>query len=156
MRTRWAYLSAPLPVYLTVMVPICGLQVFLLLMKTPAWMRWSSGIVVALSIVYLAWGYGRRLVLDERGAQFRGLLGRVDIPWPQVRRVGVYVPGGGVGVTEYTYITTREDPPLGKWDQGPEVIQLQNRDGLVDAIERARSAAVARSDDHNPTDSNTT
>lgn len=140
-RRSWPFFSAPLSLYLSVMLPICVLEVVLLLSHTPGWMRWSAGFVVAMSVFGLFRGYVRRLELNEKGARLTRLSGAIEIAWPRVRRVGVYLPGGGVGSAKYAYITTRDEEPAGKWDIGPEVIQLQDREGLLEAIQTARSAA---------------
>jgi len=139
-RRRWSYLSAPLAAYLVVMVPICALELFLFLTDSPGWMRCSAAGVLVLSGIAVVRGYGRRLVLGDHGARLTGVGGRIEIAWSRVRRVGVYAPGG-VGSTEFAYITTRGRPPSGKWDVGPEVLQLQNRPGLLEAIEAARAKA---------------
>ena len=123
------------------MVPVCALEVFLLLTKSPAWMRWSAGAVVVISVVGLVRGYGRRLILSERGTRLAGLFGGIEIAWSEVRGVGVYVPGGGLGATQYVYITRRDEPPQGKWDIDAETIQIQHREGLMEAIAAARAAA---------------
>ncbi len=120
------------------MGPICGLMVFLVATDTPDWMKWSAGAVVLFTVAALWRGYGRRLVLTPAGASLVRLVGSLEIPWERVRRVGVYIPGGGVGATEYVFITTRATAPDGKWDLDGETIQLQNRPGLIEAIEAAR------------------
>lgn len=138
LRTSWPYLSTPIGVYLLVMLPICALEVFLLLTDCPPWMKWSAGGVVALSAVGLVRGYGRRLILAPEAAVFRGLFRSHRIPWSRVRRFGVYLPGGGVGATEYLFITTNDRPPRGKWDVDDETIQVQNRPGLLEAVREFR------------------
>ncbi|MFQ5424905.1 MAG: hypothetical protein ACE5F9_13120 [Phycisphaerae bacterium] len=137
-RRCWSYLSAPLAAYLVVMVPICALEMFLFLTDSPGWMRWSAAGVLVLSGLAVVRGYGRRLVLSDRGVSLAGVGRRIEIAWSRVRRVGVYAPGG-IGSTEFAYITTRETPPAGKWDVGPDTLQLQNRPGLLEAIEVARA-----------------
>ncbi len=129
-RQSWPYLAAPLHVYLMVMLPICALQVFLIFLRCPLWMHLSSGAVLLISLYSLIRGYVRRLVITPEAASLRGLTSRIDIPWKEVRRTGVYTPGGGVGTTEYFYITTRNHEPAGKWDIGEHTIQIQNREEL--------------------------
>lgn len=138
-RHSWPYLAAPLRVYLMVMLPICALQAFLIFLRCPLWMHLSSGGVLLISLYGLLRGYVRRLVITPEGASLRGLFTRIDIPWKEVRRIGVFVPGGGVGTTEYFYITTRDHEPAGKWDIGEHTIQIQNREGLERAMLFIRS-----------------
>lgn len=140
-RQTWPYLAAPLHVYLMVMLPICGLQVFLIFLRCPMWMHLSSGAVLLISLFGLLRGYVRRLVITPEGASLRGLFTRIDIPWKDVRRIGTYTPGGGVGTTEYFYITTRDHEPAGKWDIGEHTVQIQNREGLAIVIRDVQSAA---------------
>lgn len=139
-QSNWSrpYLSAPLWIYLTVMAPICALQTFLILSRSPGWMQWTSGVVLALTLHNLIRGYLRRIVVTSQGVAFKGIFLRRNIPWKRVRRIGVYVPGGGVGVSDYLYVTTKDTPPAGKWDQDAESIQVQNRPGLLEAIEELR------------------
>jgi len=134
-----------LSTYVIVMAPICALQAFLLMFPTPGWMRGSSAVVLLVTVLSFLRGYVRRVVLTSEGVEFRRLGRRVVIPWSAVRTVGVYVPGGGLGSTEYAYVTTRDEPPGGKWDIGPETIQLQNRDGLLNELRAARARASAAS-----------
>src|SRR5260221_8994535 len=116
-RRSFSYFSTPIAVYLSVMLPICGLEVFLIFSRCPGWIQWTAGGVLGLSLYGLAIGYGRRLTLGEDGASFRGLFGSVKIEWHQLRRIGIYQPGGGIGQTEYAYLSTRDEPPTGKWEQ---------------------------------------
>ena len=134
------YFSTPLRTFLGVMLPICGLEVFLIISRSPAWMQWSAGGVIAISAYGAAIGYGRRLILREEGAVFRLLFSTTRMEWSVVRRVGVYQPGGGVGQTQYVYLTKHDRPPEGKWEQDSSVIQIQNRPGLIEAIERFRDS----------------
>ena len=132
--------------YLLVMGPICGLMVFLLANDTKPWMKWSAAVVLFFSLFGFFKGYLRRLQLSERGARLVRPFGTIDIPWPQAKRVGAYIPGGGVGAVEYIYITTRDEPPAGKWDIDRETIQVQGRPGLLEAIEKARDSAGDRAE----------
>ena len=137
-RAAWPYLRTPLAIYLVVNLPICGLQAFILLANTPVWMKVASGGVLLLTLVFLARGYVRRLVVDARGARLRGIFRTIDLPWERVRRVGSYTPGGGLGATIYVYITARDEPPMGKWDIDAETIQAQERPGMLAAVEATR------------------
>jgi hypothetical protein len=134
------------------MLPVCGLEVFVILSRCPAWMQWTAGGVLILSLYGLAIGYGRRLTLGEDGASFGGLLGHSRIEWHQVRRVGIYQPGGGIGQTEYAYLSARDEPPAGKWEQNSSVIQIQNRPGLLETIERFRNSQMADQRQGRPVD----
>jgi hypothetical protein len=137
-RRSWPYFRTPIVAFLVVMAPICGMMAVIVVGDTPSWMTWSAGVVVAITFLTLYQGYARRLILSERGARFVGGWRTVEIEWSEVRGAGVYVPGGGLGAVEYVYITKRESPPAGKWDRGQDTIQLQNRPGLIEAIEAAR------------------
>ena len=136
------YFSTPLKTYLGVMLPICALEVFLIFSRSPAWVQWTAGIVVALSAYGAVIGYGRRLILQDDGAVFHRPFSKVVMPWTAVRQIGVYQPGGGIGQTEYVYLTTRDRPPAGKWEQDRSVIQIQNRPGLLETIERFRDSHI--------------
>jgi hypothetical protein len=127
-----------------VMAPICALEAFLLVTNCPNWMRVSAGAVVMLTVLGFVRGYVRRLVIEEVGVRFKRLGGDLFIAWADVRRVGVYVPGGGVGATEYVYVTTRELPPQGKWDIDDHTIQIQNQARVLEAMEAARSRSTVQ------------
>jgi hypothetical protein len=144
-RKNWPYLKTPVGVYLVVMLPICGLEVFLLVTDCPNWMRWSAGAVVALTVWGFVRGYLQRLVIEEGGVRLRRLGRDLYIPWERVHRVDVYVPGGGVGATEYLYVTTREAPPQGKWDIDEETIQIQDQAGVLEALQAARTRSMVQS-----------
>jgi len=143
-RRSWPFLRTPIAVYLIVMVPICGLQVILLLARVPAWMKISAGIVVAMTLVGFVRGYVRRLKLSEEGARLTSPLRTIEISWSDVKHIGVYIPGGGLGATEYLYITAADRPPTYKWEIDDHTIQIQNRPGLLEAVNAARQAASAR------------
>ncbi len=131
---RFSYVRTPAGLYWLVMAPICGLELFLLLTDSPGWMRWSAGFVVLLTIHEYLRGYARRLVLTEDAARFKAPFREIVISWKNVRAVGAYVPGGGLGATEYVYISSRLTGPEGKWDIGQDMIQLQSRPGLLETI----------------------
>jgi len=138
-RTNWPYLRTPVGVYGFVMAPICGLEAFLLVTDCPNWMRWSAGAVVALTVWGYVRGYLRRLVIEEGGVRLKRLGGDLFIPWTGICVIGVYVPAGGVGATEYLYVSTREVPPQGKWDIDAETIQIQNQPGALEALQAAQA-----------------
>ena len=141
LRISRSYLSTPLSVYLLVMAPICALEAFLVATRCPLWMQGSAGVVVAMSFYGLARGYFRRLVLTPDSGALAGLFRRYEIRWSEVRQAGIYVPGGGVGATEYLYLSKRTTVPRGKWDIDAETVQVQNREGLRDMVEGFARAA---------------
>ena len=126
------------------MAPICGLEVFLLATDCPNWMRFSAGAVVVITLWGFVRGYVRRLAIEEAGVRLKRLGGDLFIPWAEVREIDVYVPGGGVGATEYLYVTTRDAPPRGKWEIDEETIQIQNQPGALEALQAARSRSTVQ------------
>lgn len=124
------------------MLPINGLQVFLIVANTPTWIKVTAALVVLWTMLALAQGYVRRLIVDRQGVRLRGLFRSIEIPWTQVTRVGSYIPGGGLGATEYAYITTKPEPPMGKWDLDDETIQVQDRPGLLDEVQAYQATQV--------------
>lgn len=121
------------------MAPICLLEGFLLATPSPNWIRGSAAVVLALTILGYFRGYMRRLVLSETAVEWRSLLNSYSISWHEVCTVGTYVPGGGLGATEYLYISKRKEPPAGKWQIDASTFQVQNRPGLLEAIEWIRN-----------------
>lgn len=111
-------------------------------------MKLSSALVIALSLGSFVRGYWRRLSIRSEGVTFRLLFGKVEIPWEDVKAVGVYSPGGGKGGSEYVYISRRERQPGGTWEIDDDTIQLQNREGLLSEIlaaqEKSKPEAVER------------
>jgi hypothetical protein len=96
-------------------------------------MSWSAGAVVVLSGYGFARGYLRRLVLSAETAALAAPMRRIEIPWQRVRRIGVYLPGGGLGATKYLYISAHDREPDGRWEIDADTIQVQDRPGLLDA-----------------------
>jgi len=142
-RRSWPFFRTPIGVFLMVMAPIGGMMAIIVVGDTPSWMTWSAGVVLGITVLALWQGYARRLILSVRGARFVSGWRTVEIDWSEVRGVGSYIPGGGLGATEYVYITKRDSPPAGKWDRDEDTIQVQNRPGLIEAIEIARGAATS-------------
>lgn len=131
----WSFLKTPLAVYLVVMTPINGLMAFLIAVGTPPWMKITSACVILFTLLTLLRGYLRRLTVDGEGLTLKGPIHRgISIPWESVRGLGVYVPGGGVGGTPYLFATRRDSAPAGKWDIDSETIQIQDREGLLEAL----------------------
>src|SRR5215510_3973885 len=85
LRVSWPFLSTPISIYLLVMAPICALEVFLIATRCPLWMQGSATAVLLLSLMGLARGYLRRLVLTDRSAALVSLTRRIEIPWSKVR-----------------------------------------------------------------------
>ena len=133
-------------IYLIVMAPICALEAFLLFNDSPAWMRWSASVVLGLSVYGFVHGNMRRLNVDEKGATWVTLFGKRQIPWTRVQSVSTYLPGGGLGATRYVYISMGQGEPAGRWVNDAETIQLQDREGLLQAIESARRKQFFPSD----------
>ena len=126
------------------MAPICGLGVFLFATDCPNWMRVSAGAVVVITLWGFVRGYARRLVIEEGGVRLKRLGADLFIAWAHVRGVGVYVPGGGLGATEYLYVTVRDSTPQGKWDVDSQTIQIQNQPGVLEALQAARSRSTVQ------------
>jgi len=144
-RTSWPYIATPIAIYLMVMFPICALESVLFVTGATAWMKWSAGGVLALTAAGLVAGYARRLVLTPQAALLIAPWRRISIDWSKVRKIGTYVPGGGVGATQYLFVTTREAAPMGKWDIDSETIQVQYRAGLLDEVRAYFAKTVAYS-----------
>jgi len=121
------------------MLPINGFQVFLLIANTPRWIKITAAAVILWTLLALAQGYLRRLIVDRRRVRLRGLFRGIEIPWTAVSNMGVYIPGGGLGATEYLFVTTRAEPPAGKWDVDEHTIQVQDRPGLFEALKAYQS-----------------
>ncbi len=139
-RRSWPFFRTPIGVFLMVMAPIGGMMSVIIVADTPSWMTWSAGVVLAITLLTLYQGYVRRLILSDGGARFVSAWRAVEIDWSEVRGVGAYIPGGGLGATQYVYITKRESPPTGKWDRDRDTIQVQSQPGLIEAIGVARGA----------------
>lgn len=140
-RRSWSYLRTPVGIYWLVMSPICLLEGFLLITDTPNWIRFTAGGVLLITIIAFVRGYARRIELHEDGVRWRTLLTRRELRWSDVSSVGTYIPGGGVGTTEYAYLSTRAEPPAGKWQIDEQTFQVQNRPGVIEAIEAFRAEA---------------
>ena len=126
------------------MLPINGLQVFLLVANTPRWIKITAALVLLWTLLALAQGYARRMIVDRNRVRLRGPFRTVEIPWSAVSMIDVYTPGGGLGATKYLFVTTRTQPPMGKWDLDENTIQVQDRPGLLEAI-RAYQGEQVRS-----------
>ncbi len=141
-RHSWPFFRAPLPIFLFVMLPVNGLMLFVLLWRSEEWQKWSAGLVHALSLYALYRGYVVRLIITNTGVRLRRLFGSIELKWNDVKQVGEYIPGGGLGATEYVYITKRDQPPAGKWDIDENTIQVQAQIGLLESLEQARAEAA--------------
>ncbi|MFO0974082.1 MAG: PH domain-containing protein [Phycisphaerae bacterium] len=140
----WPFFSTPLRHFLAVVGPIALLMGPLAWVAPRGWMRVSAGAVLAYSVYALLRGYCCRLTIDDRGLHYRGLMRRVAIPWARVRRIARYATGPAGAA--YVYVTTRDDVPAGRWEIDNETIQLQDRAGLVEALEGAWRRACPRAE----------
>ena len=142
-RRTWSYFNTPLRVYLAVMLPICALMSFLIIVPQISWVRASAAVVLAFSLYGFLRGYVRRLTVDSAGVRFRSLAGRWLILWRDVKQIGLYCPSGAVNGALFVFVTTQDRPPLGKWEIDSQTFQLQDRPGLLDALQNARRIAMA-------------
>lgn len=133
----WPYFNTPLRVCLVVVGPILLLMGPLAFVAPRGWMRASAGVVLACSAYAVVRGYACRLCIDTEGASFVAPWRKTRMAWGEIRRVERYTPG--VGGAAYVYLTSRETPPGGKWDVGPDCIQVQDRPGLLEAILKAQA-----------------
>ncbi len=138
---RWAYLKTPLWTFAVVMLPINALMLFLLVNRTPVWIRLSALAVILASLATGWRGYARRLLLNGEGAELRTPLRSLRIPWRETGRVGAYIPDGGVGSQEYYYVTRHDRAPAGKWEVDAATLQVQNRAGLAEAVDYYRGCS---------------
>lgn len=136
----WAYLNTPLPAFLAVMLPICGLMVFLICMPQRAWIKVSACVVLGGSVYATLRGYVRRIRMDDEGITFHQLGSRMRLGWNEIRRIDRYIPSGAVNGPNYVYITTGEQPPKGVWEIDSRTFQLQDRVGLMEALQAALDA----------------
>jgi hypothetical protein len=134
-RRSWPFFNTPLRLFLAVVAPVCALMLPLALVAPRGWMRATAAAVVLCSTYGAVRGYFCRLTIDVRGVTWRGLWRTIRLPWEQVRRIDRYAPG--VGGAEYVYVTTRDEPPAGRWDVDESTIQMQDRPGLLDALRSA-------------------
>ncbi len=140
-RRSWPYFRTPLPIFLLVMLPVNGLMLFVLLSRSEDWQKWSAGLVHALSLYALYRGYLVRLAITETGVCLRRLFGSIELKWNEINQLGEYIPGGGLGATEYVYITKHDHPPAGKWDIDENTIQVQAQVGLLEHLKKTRAEA---------------
>jgi|GEM_PF-1558442 len=140
-RRSWPYFRTPLPIFLFVMLPVNGLMLFVLLSRSEAWQKWSAGAVHALSLYALYRGYLVRLIITDTGVRLRRLFGSIELAWSDIMKVGEYIPGGGLGATEYVFATKHDHAPAGKWDIDENTIQAQAQEGLLESLQLARSNA---------------
>lgn len=120
------------------MLPINILMGFLLATRTMWWTKLTAAAVILITLYTFFRGYLTRLTMDAAGVRLSRPGRVILLPWNQIRRIGEYAPGGGVGGAEYIYITTREKPPTYKWEIDDTTIQTQAHPGLLDALNKAR------------------
>lgn len=124
-----------------VMTPINALMLFLIIADgVPTALKITSAVVITLTIHSFLRGYVRRLVVTQEGASRINLFRRAFIAWCDVRLVDVYLPGGGIpdGRSGFVFITTLDRAPAGPWQNDDSTIQVQNREGLLEAIRAAQ------------------
>lgn len=139
--TSWPYFRTPLPIFLFVMLPVNGLMLFLLLSRSESWQKWSAGLLHALSLYALYRGYLVRLYITPTGIRLRRLTGSIELAWADIKQIGEYIPGGGLGATEYIYITKHDRLPGGKWEIDDHTIQVQAQEGLLATLQQAAAAS---------------
>lgn len=143
---RWSYFSTSMGRFLAVMGPVTGVMVALACSsRVPMGIRVSGAVVVTASL-YAFWrGYLHRIEADERGVRWRALTRRIEIPWEQVRLIGRYTPPDRNGMTQYAFVTRCNTPPRDRRQVDAETLQVQDRPGLVEALEEMRREAATRS-----------
>ena len=136
-RRSWPYVNAPAAVFFAVIGPICAMMIVLLIVPQREWVKVTAAGVLAVSGYAALRGYARRLIIDERGATFRGVGRSHTIAWVDVRRVERYIPSGAVNGTRYVYVTAHDRAPRGVWEIDSKTLQLQDRPGLLEALQAA-------------------
>ncbi len=133
---RWSFFNTPLRTFLAVMLPILVLMVLLAALPgVPTGIRWTAGAVILISLYALWRGYLHRLEADAEGIAYQTPFTRLAIPWSQVRRIDRYIPPDRNRLTPYVYITRLDHPPEGRHMIDPDTIQLQDRPGLLEALQ---------------------
>lgn len=146
-RRHWPFFSTPLPVFAGVMGPIGGMMFLLAVLPgIPGAIRGTAGLVVAISVASFVRGYGCRVELSEAGVTYHRPGRAWTLCWTDIRLTGRYVPLDRNRSTQYVFVTTLDAPPVDRREITPDTIQLQDRPGLLEAIEwyRGRCAGAAR------------
>ena len=133
---RWAFFSTPLRAFLAVMLPIAMLMGLLAAAPAvPTAIRLTAAAVIAVSLRALWRGYLHRLEAGAEGVAYRAPLGRICIPWSQIRRIGRYTPPDRNRLTQYVYITRLDHPPADRHTIDADTLQIQDRPGLLEALQ---------------------
>ncbi|MCB9858245.1 MAG: PH domain-containing protein [Phycisphaerales bacterium] len=127
------------------MAPINALMVFVLTIRALWWTKMTAAAVIAITLYTFVRGYVTRMTIDADGVRLHRLRRTIHLPWAQVKRIGTYAPGGGVGGAEYVFVTTRDDEPQYKWEIDQTTIQVQAHPGLIDALRAAMSQSQTAS-----------
>lgn len=135
----WPFFSTPLRYFAAVFGPIALLMAPATALAPRGWMQASAALVLAISLYALMRGYFCRVRADALGVHYRSITRRYSLAWPQVRRVGRY--DSGPGGAAYVFVTRHDTPPQGRWDIDGDTIQLQDRAGLLDALDKRWNAA---------------
>ncbi len=122
------------------MLPINILMGFLLATRAMWWTKLTAAAVILITLYTFFRGYLTRLTMDADGVRLSRPGRNILLPWDQIRHIGEYAPGGGVGGAEYVYVTTRESPPTYKWEIDQTTIQTQAHPGLLDALNKAHQS----------------
>jgi hypothetical protein len=125
-------------VFIAVMLPINILMGFLLATRAMWWTKLTAAAVILITLYTFVRGYLTRLTMDADGVYLRRPGRDILLPWDQIRHIGEYAPGGGVGGAEYVYVTKQDTPPTYKWEIDESTIQIQAHPGLLDALIRAQ------------------
>jgi hypothetical protein len=141
-RRVYPFFSTPLRRFAGVLSPIAALMGLLAWHSAvPTWMRLTAGGVVLVSLVALYRGYGHRIEVSRQGVRYRGLWRNVRIDWIDVRLMDRYVPLDRNPHARYVYISRLSSPPVDWREIDDNTIQLQDRPGLLVALESMRKAS---------------
>ena len=136
-RVVWSFFSTPFRVFAGVLGPIAAMMAVLALLPgMPTVIRVTAGMVVLASLYGFFRGYGHRVEATAEGVCYRRLGRAVKLCWPEIRRIGRYVPIDRNRNCMYVYVTRLETPPVDWREVDENTIQLQDRPGLLEAIQK--------------------
>jgi len=104
-----------------------------LLPGVPVGLRLTAAVV---SLYGFYRGYGHRIEMTAEGVRYRRPGRCLSLRWGEVRHIGRYVPLDRNRVSQYVYITRRESPPVDWREIDENTIQLQDRPGLLESLQR--------------------